>query len=211
MGRGTEQSSAWAAWVFRRLQEPTGARPVGPHGAVRPGRGEKATRCSEPRGRALQTETWLGALAALAPPPRGPSAGSAPTLGRRGLCGAGSPDPTRAPGHLAGEEGEVFSRAGFFISVLASSFIFKTTSRINICRRGVNWEFPWQSGDFQRAQCFLPSCARGLTHLLPSGVRGGVRCLHGVRASGCDECRGPGTAPEPGSSSSRIRASIFSL
>lgn len=145
------------------------------------------------------------------PPPRGPSAGSAPTLGRRGLCGAGSPDPTRAPGHLAGEEGEVFSRAGFFISVLASSFIFKTTSRINICRRGVNWEFPWQSGDFQRAQCFLPSCARGLTHLLPSGVRGGVRCLHGVRASGCDECRGPGTAPEPGSSSSRIRASIFSL
>ena len=81
------------------------------------------------------------------------SAGSAPTAGEEGPPWGGKPQPW-ALGHLAGE---VFFRAGFFISVLESSFIFRTTSCISICSGGVDWEFPWQSGGFQIAQCFRPS------------------------------------------------------
>lgn len=93
-----------------------------------------------------------------------PLRGSAPTPGEEEDSGG---EGSHTPGLLATSWGR--NSSGLVSTLSLSCLLFKTSSCIY--KWGVNWEFPWELGNFQIAQGFLLSCAQDPICLMLSGFQ----------------------------------------
>lgn len=107
--------------------------------------------------------------------------GSAPTPGEEADSGG---EGSHAPGLSATLQGRNCSGLASLLSL--SCPLSKTTSCIY--EWGVNGEFPWELGDFQMAQGFLPSCAQDPVYRMLLSFQKKSQVSQILLSLVCDEC-----------------------